>query len=62
MPTFKYNVTRFNKYVNNLNADLQSRGETAPGLINHLFQAYRTVTDNAFGKYIAHKHNAYEEG
>jgi hypothetical protein len=57
-----YDVTKTNQRVAELLQDLHSRGETTHDLMNNLFNAYKSVKDREFSRYITQKESDYEEG
>jgi hypothetical protein len=57
-----YNVSDFNDHVKKVLQNLSSGGETSDDLMVNLFEAYLSVNDTAFLRYIERKKDLYDEG
>ena len=57
-----FNTSVFNKYVEELQAQLNARGATSTELLTNLFAAYQQVPDEVFQRYIERKENDYHDG
>lgn len=62
LPSIEGNITKFNLYVKNLLAELNSHGEGTQDLLVNLFKGYSSATDKTFLTYIQHKEDEYDEG
>jgi hypothetical protein len=58
----KYDIKAFNDHVASQLAQLDARGEQSTDLIEYLCQAYETVPDTKFTKYLETKRDLYDEG
>ena len=55
-------IIKFNRQVRLLVQELTARGETTNDLLVNLFDAFKTVRDDTFNKYILDKESKYEDG
>jgi hypothetical protein len=55
-------IQKFNKHVKLLVQGLAARGERSTDLLVNIFNAYKSVKDETFIKYVVEKESAYEEG
>ena len=62
METQKGNITKFNKWVEEQVAILQSRGEEAHNLLTYLWKTYQKALDAKFIEYIHNLHNDFITG
>jgi hypothetical protein len=58
----KQDIAVFNDHVRELVQDLAAGGETSNDLIVYIFDAYLTVNDNAFIRFIERKKEVYDDG
>lgn len=57
----KYDITRFNDYVNQQLAQLSARGASSSDTYVHLMTGYKTVENQEFNTYIEAKNNQFED-
>ena len=62
LETHKGNITKFNKWVEEQVAILQSRGEEAHDLLTYLWTTYKKAPDAKFVEYIQNLHNDFITG
>ena len=57
----KFDIKKFNAYVDEQRRALAARGGQAPDLLQNLFDVYKAVPDEEFKTYVTQKETAYEE-
>ena len=62
MQTVKNDVNKFNLHVEEIQAQLQARGASSTELLGNLFDAYQSVQDQKFIRYIEYEQNLYDKG
>jgi hypothetical protein len=62
MSEMKSDIAMFNEHVQQIVQNLAAGGETSSDLLVNVFDAYLSVQDHAFQRYIEHKKETYYDG
>lgn len=57
-----FDISKTHQHVQLLMEQLRARGETTNDLLFHIFNAYKTVRDTEFSRWVTQKESDYEEG